>query len=309
MNFEKLRVLVDDAGVLPQDKLVPRRDAVHVKTVHVPTREHGAQLEDQQKCQHQCAKAKGTIVYCVLRAKKKYNSSKYWQYLRLRLLVAPPSPFLSMCLSRMCVWASARSSISTRNDSFTDHGFHDKHIKVESRVLFGGSQPREYSLPQRDSNTDESYRVANGPLDSKRHLAIFRLPGNLHSRSVHYVIIEQANDSARCHRARKYRPLQVCASDNKLGGGGATLKFELRIIPFLSLSFGGPAHAAPSWIGTRDICQCLLFMPGAQRCGQHAWSFKTPSLIFIGRYPSRMLWKSPHAKYLTTDLSTDENEP
>ncbi|KAI8425354.1 hypothetical protein MSG28_007115 [Choristoneura fumiferana] len=69
---------------------------------------------------------------------------------------ASPSPSLSMCLSRVCMWSccfamrcSARSTISTgtdsftdlglhdnkictRNDSFTDHGFHDKHIKVEA---------------------------------------------------------------------------------------------------------------------------------------------------------------------------------
>ncbi|KAI8442499.1 hypothetical protein MSG28_005988 [Choristoneura fumiferana] len=74
------------------------------------------------------------------------------------LLAAPPSPSLSMCLSRVCMWScccTMRSTISThidsftvlglhdkkictRNDSFTDHGFHDKHIKAE--VLFGGCQ-------------------------------------------------------------------------------------------------------------------------------------------------------------------------
>ncbi|KAI8422784.1 hypothetical protein MSG28_006529 [Choristoneura fumiferana] len=66
---------------------------------------------------------------------------------------SPPPPYLSMCLSRVCMWScsSARSSISThidsftdlglhdkkictRNDSFTDHGFHDKHIKVEGFI-------------------------------------------------------------------------------------------------------------------------------------------------------------------------------
>ncbi|KAI8434647.1 hypothetical protein MSG28_003180 [Choristoneura fumiferana] len=68
-----------------------------------------------------------------------------------------PSPSLSMCLSRVCMWlmwcccCTMRSSFSTgtdsftdlglhekkictRSDSFTDHGFHDKHIKVEGFI-------------------------------------------------------------------------------------------------------------------------------------------------------------------------------
>ncbi|KAI8430382.1 LOW QUALITY PROTEIN: hypothetical protein MSG28_000671 [Choristoneura fumiferana] len=82
-------------------------------------------------------------------------SAKLLGLLFAALLAAPPSPSLSMWLSRVWMWSccyamrsSARSSISTdiysftdlglhdkkimtRNDSFTDHGLHDKHIKVE----------------------------------------------------------------------------------------------------------------------------------------------------------------------------------
>ncbi|KAI8440913.1 hypothetical protein MSG28_009211 [Choristoneura fumiferana] len=37
----------------------------------------------------------------------------------------------------VCMWScssSARSTMSTGNDSFTDHGFHEKHIKVEGFI-------------------------------------------------------------------------------------------------------------------------------------------------------------------------------
>ncbi|KAI8422630.1 hypothetical protein MSG28_006410 [Choristoneura fumiferana] len=78
-------------------------------------------------------------------------------------VIAPPSPSLSMCLSRVCMWSccyAMRSAISTdiysftdlglhdkkictRNDSFTDHGFHDKHIKVEDAPSFGEGDEKQ----------------------------------------------------------------------------------------------------------------------------------------------------------------------
>ncbi|KAI8423902.1 hypothetical protein MSG28_012900 [Choristoneura fumiferana] len=76
------------------------------------------------------------------------------------LAAPPPSP------SR-----SARSSISTGNDSFTDHGFHDKHIKVEvlgppHHLQPGGAGAHLHRARALYRRRRDALQAALAPLDS-----------------------------------------------------------------------------------------------------------------------------------------------
>ncbi|KAI8427819.1 hypothetical protein MSG28_002215 [Choristoneura fumiferana] len=81
-----------------------------------------------------------------------------------------PSPSLSMCLSRVCMWsccyAMRRSARSTSIDSFTDHGFHDKHIKVEGFIWGGCNQAvlKSNSRPAHNSGAAAGGGVAQPAL-------------------------------------------------------------------------------------------------------------------------------------------------
>ncbi|KAI8427517.1 hypothetical protein MSG28_002043 [Choristoneura fumiferana] len=58
----------------------------------------------------------------------------------------PPPPPTACAAASVCMWScsSAPCSISKGTDSFTDHGFHDKHIKVEGFIWGVATKPTPF---------------------------------------------------------------------------------------------------------------------------------------------------------------------